>query len=182
MPWSPGASSDDVRLTGHEGLLEVGTGREVVITEKMDGENTTLYRDGLHARSLDSAHHPSRAWIKSFHGRVRQLIPDGWRVSGENMFARHSIAYDQLDSWFYVFSVWDQTDRCLDWDATVRFATELGAPVPRVLFRGLLDRQALKQMKRALVEIDQEIRAGIFVLTGEVAEAGQAGGPEPAAS
>lgn len=36
----------------------------VVITEKMDGENTTLYRDGLHARSLDSRHHPSRNWVK----------------------------------------------------------------------------------------------------------------------
>ncbi len=43
-------------------------------------------------------------------------------------------------------------------------------------------RQALKQMKRAMVEIDQEIRAGIFDLTGEVAEADQAGGPEPAGS
>lgn len=142
VPWSPGATSDDVRLGGLEGF----EGREVVITEKMDGENTTLYRDGLHARSLDSAHHPSRAWIKSFHGRVRELIPEGWRVSGENMFARHSIVYDRLDSWFYVFSVWDETDRCLDWEATVRFATELGAPVPRVLWRGVLDRRALKQI------------------------------------
>ena len=43
-------------------------------------------------------------------------------------------------------------------------------------------RQALKQMKRAMVEIDQEIRAGIFDLTGAVAEADQAGGPEPAGS
>ena len=43
-------------------------------------------------------------------------------------------------------------------------------------------RQALKQMKRALVEIDQEIRAGIFDLAGEVAEADQAEGPEPAGS
>ena len=43
-------------------------------------------------------------------------------------------------------------------------------------------RQALKQMKRALVEIDQEIRAGIFDLAGEVAEPDQAEGPEPAGS
>jgi alanine-synthesizing transaminase len=43
-------------------------------------------------------------------------------------------------------------------------------------------RQALKQMKRALVEIDQEIRAGIFDLAGEVAEPDQAGESEPAGS
>ena len=43
-------------------------------------------------------------------------------------------------------------------------------------------RQALKQMKRALVEIDQEIRAGIFDLAGEVAEPDQAEGPDQAGS
>lgn len=47
LPWSPGATSDDVRIADLSGL----TGREVVVTEKLDGENTTLYADGLHARS-----------------------------------------------------------------------------------------------------------------------------------
>ena len=78
-----------------------------MVTEKLDGENTTLYADGLHARSLDSAHHPSRAWVKALHGRIGDADPGGWRVCGENMYARHSIAYDELDSWFYGFSVWD---------------------------------------------------------------------------
>lgn len=96
LPWSPGATADDVRTTDLSGLA----GREVVVTEKLDGENTTLYRDGLHARSLDSAHHPSRAWVKSLHGSVASAIPEGWRVCGENMYARHSLGYDDLDSWF----------------------------------------------------------------------------------
>ena len=116
LPWSPGATADDVRTGDLSGLV----GRRVVITEKMDGENTTLYRDGLHARSLDSAHHPSRTWIKALHGRIAARIPEGRRICGENLFARHSIAYSTLDSWFYAFSVW-QEDRCLDWDSTVRF-------------------------------------------------------------
>ncbi|MGC5412734.1 RNA ligase family protein, partial [Streptomyces sp. DT225] len=51
LPWSPGATSDDVRMTDLAALA----GTEVVVTEKLDGENTTLYADGLHARSLDSA-------------------------------------------------------------------------------------------------------------------------------
>ena len=73
LPWSPGATSDDVRVGDLSGL----TGRDVVVTEKLDGENTTLYRDGLHARSLDSGHHPSRAWVKALHGRVAQGDPSG---------------------------------------------------------------------------------------------------------
>jgi len=126
LPWSPGASADDVRA----GRLAGPTGREVVVTEKLDGENTTLYADGLHARSPDSAHHPSRAWVKALHGRIARLIPPGWRVCGENVYARHSIPYEDLESWFHAFSVWDG-DRCLDWDSTVRFARRLGVPVPR---------------------------------------------------
>lgn len=85
LPWSPGASSDDVRVGDLSGLA----GREVVVTEKLDGENTTLYADGLHARSLDSAHHPSRAWVKALQGRIGPAIPQGWRVCGENLYARH---------------------------------------------------------------------------------------------
>nr|WP_245677774.1 RNA ligase family protein [Chondromyces crocatus] len=143
MPWSPGATSDDVRAADLSGL----EGQEIVVTEKLDGENTTLYRDGLHARSLDSAHHPSRAWMKALHGRIASLIPAGFRVSGENLYARHSIAYEALESWFYAFSVWTGEDRCLDWDATVRFARRLGVPVPPVLWRGTMNVRALRALR-----------------------------------
>ncbi|MFI8389591.1 RNA ligase family protein [Streptomyces sp. NPDC085540] len=142
LPWSPGAAADDVRALGLTGLA----GREVVVTEKLDGENTTLYADGLHARSLDSAHHPSRAWVKGLQGRIGPGIPAGWRVCGENLYARHSIPYEDLDSWFYGFSVWDG-EHCLDWDRTVRFLHGLGVPTPRVLWRGTFDERALRKLK-----------------------------------
>ncbi|MGI5197473.1 RNA ligase family protein [Streptomyces sp. CA-288835] len=143
LPWSPGATADDLRVTDLSGLR----GREVVVTEKLDGENTTLYADGLHARSLDSAHHPSRAWVKALQGRIGLGIPEGWRVCGENMYARHSIAYEDLESWFYGFSVWDADGRCLDWDRTVAYLRVLGIPVPRVLWRGVFDERALRALR-----------------------------------
>ncbi|MEU9105075.1 RNA ligase family protein [Streptomyces xanthophaeus] len=142
LPWSPGAASDDVRADGFAGLA----GREVVVTEKLDGENTTLYRDGLHARSLDSAHHPSRAWVKGLQGRIGPGIPEGRRVCGENLYARHSLPYGELDSWFYGFSVWDG-EHCLDWDQGVRFLRGLGIPTPPVLWRGTFDERALRRLK-----------------------------------
>lgn len=145
LPWSPGAAADDVRVAG-PGAFAGLAGREVVVTEKLDGENTTLYADGLHARSLDSAHHPSRAWVKGLQGRIAARIPAGRRVCGENMYARHSLPYEDLDSWFYGFSVWDG-ERCLDWDATVRFLRGLGVPTPRVLWRGTFDERALRKLK-----------------------------------
>lgn len=142
LPWSPGATSDDVRLADLAGL----SGCEVVVTEKLDGENTTLYADGLHARSLDSAHHPSRGWVKALQGRIGPRIPAGWRICGENMFARHSIPYEDLASHFYGFSVWDG-DVCLDWDRTVVFLRDLGIPTPPVLWRGVFDARAEKALR-----------------------------------
>ncbi|MCG7529289.1 AAA family ATPase [Streptomyces sp. OfavH-34-F] len=142
LPWSPGASSDDVRMTDLAALA----GTEVVVTEKLDGENTTLYADGLHARSLDSAHHPSRTWVKALQARIGPRVPQGWRICGENMFARHSLAYDALESHFYGFSVWDG-DRCLGWDETAGFLRSLGIPVPPVLWRGVFDAKALRALK-----------------------------------
>ncbi|MFB6954638.1 RNA ligase family protein [Streptomyces niveus] len=157
VPWSPGVSSDDVRGGDLGGLR----GREVVVTEKMDGENTTLYRDGLHARSLDSGHHPSRAWVKALQGRIGALIPDGTRVCGENLYARHSIAYEELESWFYGFSVWDG-EWCLGWDETVRVLRRLGIPAPRVLWRGVFDERALRGLK-----LDPARQEGYVVRTVE---------------
>ncbi|MCX5380002.1 RNA ligase family protein [Streptomyces sp. NBC_00091] len=155
LPWSPGATSDDVRAGGTSALA----GRVVVVTEKLDGENTTLYADGLHARSLDSGHHPSRAWVKGLQGRIGARIPAGWRVCGENLYARHSLGYEELDSWFYGFSVWDG-DHCLDWDRTVRFLTRLGIPTPKVLWRGTYDERALRRLR-----IDTTRQEGYVVRT-----------------
>ncbi|MET9553204.1 RNA ligase family protein [Streptomyces sp. NPDC006645] len=157
VPWSPGVGSDDVRGGDLGGLR----GREVVVTEKMDGENTTLYRDGLHARSLDSGHHPSRGWVKALQGRIGARIPAGTRVCGENMYARHSIAYEELESWFYGFSVWDG-EWCLGWDETVRVLRGLGIPVPRVLWRGVFDERALRRLT-----LDPSRQEGYVVRTVE---------------
>ncbi|CAM5648565.1 AAA family ATPase [Streptomyces viridifaciens] len=156
LPWSPGAAADDIRTGDLSGL----TGSEVVVTEKLDGENTTLYADGLHARSLDSAHHPSRAWVKGLQSRIGPRIPAGWRVCGENLFARHSIPYTDLDSWFHGFSVWTDQDRCLDWDDTVRFLRRLGVPTPRVLWRGRYDERALRALR-----LDLDRQEGYVVRT-----------------
>jgi len=120
--------------------------REVVITEKLDGENTTLYREGLHARSLDSRHHVSRNWVKALHGQIQFEIPPGWRVCGENVYARHSIAYDALESYFYVFSIWTPENEALSWDETVEWAQLLGLHCVPVLYRGPWDERAAREL------------------------------------
>ena len=92
LPWSPGVNRDDQILVG----VDYFRGQQVIVTEKLDGENTSMYSDHFHARSLDSRHHPSRAWVKTLHGGIKHEIPSGWRICGENLYARHSIHYRGL--------------------------------------------------------------------------------------
>jgi hypothetical protein len=59
LPWSPGIGDDDRILDDLSSLQ----GEPVIITVKMDGENTTLARDYIHARSTDSGHPKYRTKI-----------------------------------------------------------------------------------------------------------------------
>lgn len=129
LPFSPGATSDDKILKD----TSCFNGKTMVITEKMDGENSTLGRDYYHARSLDSKDHPSRSWIKQFHASIKNDIPEGYRICGENLYAKHSIGYDNLKSYFYCFSIWDDTNYCLSWKDTVEFCQLLGIEYVPVL-------------------------------------------------
>lgn len=156
LPWSPGATSDDVFLADTHTFWEC----EVVVTEKMDGENTSMYTNYIHARSIDSKHHPSRTWVKAFHGSIAHAIPAGWRLCGENLYARHSIAYDNLPSYFVLFSVWDEHNRALSWDDTLQWAERLGMAVPKQLYRGVWNEQALRS-----IAVDTESCEGYVLRT-----------------
>lgn len=138
--WSENLQNDDRMLASDD----IFTGKEIVVTVKCDGENTSLYRDYYHARSLDSRHHPSRSWLKAFHAQFKDQIPVGWRVCGENLFATHSIHYTSLPSYFLVFSIWDENNVCLSWDATKEWAELLGLLTVPELYRGIWDVDKVK--------------------------------------
>jgi hypothetical protein len=136
LPWSPGATNDDRVLDPAE-LEAAFAGTEVIITEKVDGECTTMYRDYLHARSVDYAPHPSRDRVRALHASIAHDIPDGWRLCGENVYALHSIAYDALPAHFLVFSIWNARNECLPWDETVTWAQLLGLHTVPVIALGI---------------------------------------------
>ena len=102
LPWSPGLQNDDRVIESLDGFV----GKRVIVTEKLDGENTTMYNDAIHARSIDGRHHPSRDWVKGFHGSIKHLIHPLYRVCGENVYAEHSIHYNALKTYFYGFGLW----------------------------------------------------------------------------
>lgn len=140
LPWSPGFTKDDKVLKD----LSSFEGKRVIVTEKLDGENTTMYRDYIHARSLDSAGHPSQTWSKRIQADVGWEIPEGWRICGENLQAKHAIHYKDIPSYFAVFSIWDENNNCLPWDETVEYAKMLGLESVPVLYDGIYDEDAVR--------------------------------------
>jgi hypothetical protein len=165
IPFSPGFTSDDIIADSMEKFY----GKEVIATEKKDGENSSLYPDHFHARSLDSRNHPSRNWLKAFHGSIAHKIPKGYRICGENLYAKHSIFYEELESYFYGFSIWDERNVALDWDTTVMWFEELGiTPVP-VLMRGIFDENMYKELKAMANSLDTTKHEGFVLrLAGEI--------------
>ena len=147
LPWSDGATSDDRTLSDCDSFA----GRMVVVTEKMDGENFTMYRDGFHARSIDNPCHIAyRSKVAAMHSRIACDIPPDMRVCGELCYATHSIRYTELPSYFLGFSVWSGSI-CLNWDDTIEWISLLGlTPVP-VLWTGVFDQAVIRDIGKSVV-------------------------------
>ena len=151
LPISPGATNDDKVMPSLNGLMLAN----LVVTEKMDGENTTIHCRGTHARSPDGRHHPSRDWIKGFAASISPYLKENERIVGENLFARHSIGYDALPSYFLGFAL-IVGDVIQPWDATLKRFSSLGiTPVP-TLYRGPFRADLFQDLTSALDTSEQE--------------------------
>jgi hypothetical protein len=112
----------------------------------MDGENSSLYKNYSHARSLDSNNHPSRNFLKAFHATFKEEIPEYWRICGENLYATHSIHYEELKSYFYGFSIWDRENYCLSWEETLEWFSLLGITPVTVIYSGIWNEELIKNL------------------------------------
>jgi hypothetical protein len=161
LPDSPGLSDDDRRICD----LACLRSRRVIITEKADGECTTMTRERTYPRSVDGRYHPSRDWLKAHHARKAHNIPNGWRISGEYLYARHSIAYTRatgnaLRSWFYGFGIWDESNTLLDWDQTLDAFALLEIEPVEPLYDGPWSETLTKRIAAA---IDTSVQEGFVV-------------------
>lgn len=142
LPFSEGVTSDDKILLS----LDQFIGKEVIVSEKIDGECSCVYPDGYtHARSLDSKHHPSRSWLKNYASTFCHDIPTGYRIYGENVFAFHSIFYTNLPSYFLLFGIYEG-DKCLSWEETVELSQLLGLHTVPIIYQGVWDEQLIRKL------------------------------------
>jgi len=149
-------SKDDKILKNYSAL----EGEEIIVTEKMDGENTSLYSDYAHARSLEFLVGQDRGWVKALHAQISHEIPCAWRICGENLFAKHSLEYNELDSYFNVFSIWNERNECLSWDETLEWCELLNFQHVPLLHRGVFNVGYLQKLSES---IDTEKHEGFVV-------------------
>jgi hypothetical protein len=139
LPYSPGTTSDDRIAADVSALFR----EPVVITEKLDGENTCLNRYGVFARSHGA---PTRnPWAGYLQERWQILHRDlgSLELFGESLYAMHSIEYTGLEDYFFLFAIRDG-ERWLSWDEVETYAFLLALPTVPVLFRGSLDEPSLR--------------------------------------
>lgn len=149
LPFSLGATSDDKIL---KDTLHFKN-KKIVITEKMDGENTTLYSNYYHARSLNSKHRDYHSYLlTNILPQIQYLIPENWRVCGEYLFAKHSISYSNLEDYFLVFSIWNEANNCLSWDDTKVYAELLNLKLVPELYVGTYDEELVKKIAEETVK------------------------------
>ena len=83
----------------------------------------------VYARTVSSeATHSSFGPIKQFAAEISYSVPHNIQLFGENMFGIHSIEYDGLTSYFYLFAALENGSDWLAWDHVTELANEIGVP------------------------------------------------------
>lgn len=133
-PISLGTTSDD-RFMPNGYLKAFAEMDGLVLSEKLDGQNNCFNKYGLFARSHTApSNHP---WDKPLRDRWELIKNDlnDLEVFGENMYGIHSIAYKELESYFYVFAVREE-DTWLSWEEVKFYAQLLDFPtVPEITIK-----------------------------------------------
>jgi len=158
LSFSQGLTKDDRALPNQDHFK----GKQIVVHLKLDGEQSSLYRDYYHARSLDFVPEVWRNYVRVVHAKIAHEIPEGWRLCCENMWAKHSIHYKNLESFLYLFSMWNEKNECLPWKETKEYADILGLTTCPVLYEGIYDEDLLKSLWKPIWKDGNEMEGFVI--------------------
>lgn len=155
LSFSPGATKDDKIIKSHKDFIGV----PIVITEKLDGSNTGITKDLVFGRShVEPSKNPWDRVIWESQYLIKDYIPEGTFLFGENMYAIHSIEYKDLNSYFYLFGVRKDINIWASWDEVVEMSEFIECPTVPVLFEGVINSEKeLKEIVEDLIESGSEL-------------------------
>lgn len=105
---------------------------ELVMTEKLDGQNNCFKKDGVYARShVAPTAHPWDKPMRERWGLIKNDLGE-LELFGENMYGIHSVAYKNLESYYYVFAA-RENGRWLSWEEVQFYAAMFDFPTVPVI-------------------------------------------------
>lgn len=129
--FSPEIHSDDKRMNikDEHNLLR----DSYVISEKMDGGNMAMSVDYIHARSDSGQLDETFDFVKANHYYAKKhFFNEDYVYYGENMYAMHSIYYDALQDYFYLFGILNRkSNTWLAYEDVVKESKRLEFVMPR---------------------------------------------------
>lgn len=137
LPYSPGTTSDDRIAKSIDSILNI----DIIITEKLDGSNTAITKEGVYGRS--HAELTKNPWdVKSWDlwNIIKNDLSEDVFLFGEGMYGIHSIEYSNLDSYFYIFGVRDN-NIWIPWDSVEEYSYILDIPTVPVLYKGIVSNE-----------------------------------------
>jgi hypothetical protein len=147
LPFSPGATNDDRISNDISSLLNT----KIIITEKLDGENCGIIKEGVYARSHSTF--TTSNWtkeVRQIHSLIQNNLDKGVYLFGENMEGIHSIEYSNLTSYFYLFGI-RENEIWLSWKEIEEYAYILDLKTVPVLFKGIIKTE--KELKELIEDL-----------------------------
>jgi hypothetical protein len=152
LPFSPGLQNDDRRVD--DDWEQYIINQDIVITEKMDGSNTTITKHGVFARShATPTYNPWDVNLTEKGGIydcVKNILAEKEIIYGENMYAIHSIEYNKLPSYFFMFG-YRFMDNFSNWENTKLIAKILNMLLVPVLYEGKVN--SAEQLESVIYEL-----------------------------
>jgi hypothetical protein len=151
--------------TSVDTLLDV----PLIITEKMDGSNTSLEAEGCFARTHSGVPtHASFDGLKALHASLKCHINHGLQLFGEWCYAKHSIEYSELPGYFLLFNMRDlEYNEWAAWKDVEIWAGVLDIPTVPVLFQGQVSSEKeLKELTESFMNqpsVCGGIREGVVI-------------------
>lgn len=144
---SAGASADDLVLEPR--LRGAWFGTPVVVEEKLDGANVSIWidddqhvacasRGGVGAMDRAGQMGRLRAWAAEHTSALSALLCDGSVLYGEWLYLEHSVRYDALPDWLVALDLWHPGYGFMAVEERDRRCAVAGVVCAPVLYRGVL--------------------------------------------
>jgi len=152
LPFSTGLSNDDRKVD--DDWKQYIINQPIVITEKLDGSNSCITRDGVYARS--HATFTENLWDRNLtekgglYDKIKHSIAKHECIYGENLYGIHSIEYNKLPDYFFMFSA-RYNDNFYSWEDTKYLCELLDISLVPVLYEGKVT--SCEQLETVITEL-----------------------------